>query len=564
LLPKNQLPDTGNIHLQDGLLSLPSLAGRALGWRSGIFSILWLLACLPLLITSLPAYAQNQCGTVSSIAFPVDRSTFQLAQDFGVPSPRHQGRYHTGEDWTAPRGSAYGQPVRAIADGRVTYSAATGWGRDGGVVIIEHTFPDGSTYYSQYGHMESNETYPFPERYTCVKGGGIIGAVGNARPAPHLHLEIRTNQPDLTGPGYTSEFPTLLGWRKPSQFILNWSAWMSPAHRWHVEGNDLVAPPLVFAQDYSFMVLEKNRLRGVTPTGGVLWRINLDKPAVGLSRQAESALVTFADGTMQVVAPGGTPGEQWATGLTLESPAIASGDTLFFHTPDNALVRLTADHQAVEWRLEGVPPVLSSYVAPNLLGLLTDSHEIWSVSHEGQVLDRAQLDESAGLSSTPNGELLVYSAGGLWAVDRVGTWSLVREDAPPGGASSAALLLLDGRLFLLTRCRDVACLNPAENTTALLFAYNPDGSPAWTVDVGDIGGQVTLSSLGNVLLLTSTDGHILALQAESGGLCNAVQIYGDRRSLAWHELGADGVLRIALGNQVMGLDWRTFLGGCAP
>ena len=39
------------------------------------------------------ASAQDQCGVVTSIAFPVDRSVFQLAQDFSSPSPRHQGRW---------------------------------------------------------------------------------------------------------------------------------------------------------------------------------------------------------------------------------------------------------------------------------------------------------------------------------------------------------------------------------------------------------------------------------------------------------------------------------------
>ncbi|MBC7810580.1 MAG: hypothetical protein H7175_05505, partial [Burkholderiales bacterium] len=81
--------------------------------------------------------AQEQCGFAQSIDFPIDTNLFRIAQDFGSPSPRHQGRYHTGEDWYGIRGESFGQPVRAIAAGRVTYSAVNGWGRDGGVVIIE-------------------------------------------------------------------------------------------------------------------------------------------------------------------------------------------------------------------------------------------------------------------------------------------------------------------------------------------------------------------------------------------------------------------------------------------
>lgn len=508
------------------------------------------------------AHAQDQCGSVTSIAFPVDRSIFQVAQDFGVPSPRHQGRYHTAEDYTAPRGSAYGQPVRVIADGRVTYSAPNGWGRDGGVVIVEHRFPDGSIYYSQYGHMESNEVYPFPERYTCVRGGDIIGAIGNARPAPHLHLEIRSNQPDVPGPGYTGEFPTLLGWQKPSQFILNWATWLSPAHLWHAEGNNLVAPLLFISADNSFLTLERNRLRGANPTGGILWRINLDRPAVGLSLYDSQPLVTYADGSMQRVAPDGTPGERWDTGVQLDKLVVSTPDTLIFHTPDNALVRFTADRQSVEWRLEDVPPIKRAYASSGLLGILTNSDELLSISYDGQLLDRAQLDEPAGFASLADGNLQVYSAGGLWSVDSTGTWALLKEDAPPGGDSSAALQAADGILFLLARCQEAACPTPTD-TTSILYAYRPDGSIAWSVDVGDIGGEASLSLPGGKLLLTSSDGHIMALQPDTGGLCNATQIYGDGHSLFWQQLGDDGVLRIVLGNQVIGLNWARFLGGCA-
>jgi murein DD-endopeptidase MepM/ murein hydrolase activator NlpD len=100
-----------------------------------------------LLAFAAPVSAQTQCGFATSVSFPVDPAQFQIAQDFGAPSPRHQGRYHTGEDWYGGRES-YGTYVRSIANGRVTFSSPNGWGRDGGVIIIEHSFPDGTTAYS--------------------------------------------------------------------------------------------------------------------------------------------------------------------------------------------------------------------------------------------------------------------------------------------------------------------------------------------------------------------------------------------------------------------------------
>src|SRR5690606_10682395 len=96
--------------------------------------------------------AQTDCGVVDGIGFPVDTSVFALTQDFAVASSRHEGRYHTGEDWYGGYGNSLGQAVRASARGRVTYSSVNGWGRDGGVVILEHTFPDGNVYHTVYGH----------------------------------------------------------------------------------------------------------------------------------------------------------------------------------------------------------------------------------------------------------------------------------------------------------------------------------------------------------------------------------------------------------------------------
>ncbi|HLV37098.1 MAG TPA: hypothetical protein VKY59_18390, partial [Spirillospora sp.] len=78
-----------------------------------------------------PVTAQ-QCGVVDNLSYPVDTSVFRLAQDFGAPSPRHQGRYHTGEDWFLGRRAenyGVGLPVYAAASGRVTFSSPIGWGR---------------------------------------------------------------------------------------------------------------------------------------------------------------------------------------------------------------------------------------------------------------------------------------------------------------------------------------------------------------------------------------------------------------------------------------------------
>ncbi len=512
----------------------------------------FLFILLPIMLFTTHTAAQDQCGLVSAVSFPVDRSVFQIAQDFGVPSPRHQGRYHTGEDYTAGRGGGLGQPVRAIANGRVTYSAPTGWGRDGGVVIIEHSFPDGSIAYSQYGHMMQSDSYPFPARYTCVKAGDVVGAVGNARPAPHLHFEIRTNQPDVPGPGYTADIPTALGWRVPSQFVVNWGTWLSPAHRWHVETpGRLLVPPLDIAGQ-GMLLLDATRLRFATPDGRVLWRISLDRPALGLTSADGLPLLIYPDGLMQFINTDGTLGERRELGFALDGTPMPAGDALLLHTPDNTLVALAADRETILWRLGDVPPLKAHFAAPTVIGLITTADEILTIAYDGALLDRAQLLGPASLSPAVGGGLLAYTQGGLWRVDATGTWALALETAPSPGETGAALDAGDGRIFTLHQLAD---------STALLSAYDLSGAVLWNAELADVSGAASLARYGDLLLLTTNRGSIIAARLD-GGLCSTTRIYGDGRSPIWHSLDADGTLRVMLGDQVLGLDWAEFLGAC--
>ena len=82
------------------------------------------------------------CGITESLIAPFDTARFKLVQGYTAPSPRHQGRYHTGEDWSIPGGEALGQPIIAAGRGKVRYSYPQGWGRDAGVVILEHRMAD--------------------------------------------------------------------------------------------------------------------------------------------------------------------------------------------------------------------------------------------------------------------------------------------------------------------------------------------------------------------------------------------------------------------------------------
>ena len=97
--------------------------------------IILLSVCL-LFVRFIPIQAQ-QCAVADRLSYPVDTAVFQLVQDFEAASPRHQGRYHTGEDWYAGRAENYGLglPVAAAANGRVTFSSPQGWSTSGSSAI---------------------------------------------------------------------------------------------------------------------------------------------------------------------------------------------------------------------------------------------------------------------------------------------------------------------------------------------------------------------------------------------------------------------------------------------
>lgn len=492
--------------------------------------------------------AQTQCGVARSVAFPVDPAQFRLVQDFGAPSYRHQGRYHVGEDWFGERES-YGTEVHAIADGRVTFSSPNGWGRDGGVVIIEHTFPDNTTAYSMYGHVTNATGVTFPAPFTCVRQGDVIAAVGEPRPAPHLHFEIRTDKPDIPGPGYTFNDPTLNGWRRPSKFVANWQAWFLAAHRWHADIADEAGPvaPPVELPDHSLLTLDANRVLRVSSDGRVLWRVILDQPAVGLVAQPSGAVIAFADGKMQAISIEGTLGESWQTGTPLAGAPLLAADRLIFPTQDQGLVAFTPDARAPLWHLSDVPPILRPASSASALGAMTTDNAMLTVSLAGEITNRALLREPGSLFAS-GGDLLAYTRGGLWRVAADGTWTLDFADAPPGGRNSA-VAESDMQLFLFN--------------DETLYAYDRAHNQQWVSPLPGVSGSVSLSVYDGIVLLTSTYGDIIAVQASSGGVCNATGIYGGSRSREWHSLGDDGILRVYVADQIIGLDWNRFLMACA-
>ncbi len=498
------------------------------------------------------AQAQTDCGIVSRIAFPIP-SSFRLVQDYAVSSVRHQGRFHTGEDWYGVRNATEGQPVTAIAEGRVTYSSVNGWGRDGGVVIIEHRLADGGVIYSLYGHMKEADGIVFPTRFGCVGIGEVIGAIADVRPAPHLHFEIRTQNPDTPGAGYIRENPNTMGYLRPSEFIINQQAYLSPSYAWHFALSDEHSLPAFSLNDNSLLLVDHSgALRRILPDGRVLWRTRLNTALVAISAFQGQSLLTFADGTMQFVdVETGTLGESWRVpNLSLLPTPIVTSDWLVFNKVGGGMVAIGTNRREVAWDNDDLPTLERAIVVNEgvnaLIAGITPSQEVVILSASGVQLAQTSLRRTAFLAESPEKDVLAYTWGGLWQIGIEGEWVLWQENTPkPEGRG--ALAQLNGAVFV--------------HDGELLTAYGRDKAVLWQTPLA-IGAPATLTPYGNTLLLISEDGLLATLNANDGRICNQLDVYNGTQALVWHTIGSDNVLRVALSSQVIALDWTRFKGTC--
>lgn len=530
------------------------------------YGMLLLFAFLSLSSGQMTTAQGTVCDVVDSINYPVDTNAFSLVQDYNVASPRHQGRFHTGEDWFGGPNASLGQPIRAIANGRVLTSSPNGWGRDGGVVIIEHTLPDETIIYSQYGHIQPTDAYPFPTQLSCIQAGEIIGAIGESRPAPHLHFEMRVLNTMGSGPGYTREDPDELGWQRPAQMIANIQLQLNRAYSWHTPLSiyEPSAPPLVL-NDNSLMVIDGERLRRITEDGRVLWRVSMQSTAAIAGYQGSPVLV-YADGAASVVDFEGVTGEGWQIAdfdpnipLSTDIPPFTlpvladDGETTetayVFHRVDDSLIALSPDFRSILWRTGDVPRFERAYVSPSLIALVAEGGQSLSLYDvQGQFINQVALRKGADMATSREGELIVYTQGGLWTVDERGNWDEFIEGVPPGGGAGAVAATDDGRIFL--------------TDGDSVYAYTRLGTLDWQATLPrPVRGQVSLDLYGGAVLVTSNHGDVIALR-ESGGICGFTGMYGDDYAAYWHSLGDDGVLRLRVGDQLVGLDWGQLTNGC--
>jgi murein DD-endopeptidase MepM/ murein hydrolase activator NlpD len=149
------------------------------------------------------------------------RFDFPLGSENGALSynaqPFTQNR-HLGDDLNGIGGenSDLGDPIYAIADGRVLLArdGGPGWGN---VIIVLHAYLENSErkyVQSYYGHVDKMLVRVGDD----VRRGQQIATVGTAgeRYLAHLHLEMREFSTPFIGPGYRAD---ATGWINPSEFI---------------------------------------------------------------------------------------------------------------------------------------------------------------------------------------------------------------------------------------------------------------------------------------------------------------------------------------------------------
>lgn len=160
---------------------------------------------------------------------PFDLAALPLATRFDFPLGTENGAFaynaqpftqnhHLGDDLNGIGGenSDLGDPIYAVADGKVLFAqeGGPGWGN---VVIVLHAISEnGRRRYLQsyYAHCDSILVRPGDE----VHRGQRIATVGTGggRYLAHLHFEMRDFPTPFIGPGYREN---TRGWINPSEFI---------------------------------------------------------------------------------------------------------------------------------------------------------------------------------------------------------------------------------------------------------------------------------------------------------------------------------------------------------
>lgn len=399
------------------------------------------------------------CGWADTLDFPLDPPDGAGAtggSDFGVYRERYE-KYHAGEDWGLSNRNNFGQPVYSIGHGQVTYAQPLGWGADKGVVIIRHTFPDGQSILSFYGHLDPPSVTLIEG--TCVRRGDIIGQIGRPRTPPHLHFEIRMHLPYATGGGYWPSDPARAGWLPPSPTVSQYRLQVSPGVQWMIPAASAASQPLGMLDINTFLMIEEGQLLAIDLfTGEQIWSAELSAYIKAAHLDPERRLLYVTDavaGIRGYALP--AAGEEipevleplWEQKLPSSGrmdlmPLPGSGvlvsykETMNAFSPQGDLLWRAPQENYIEtWALTDDALLFTTSDPGNPLGSANaDGLSIWEVNLSGQLV-------AAGRQAW------LYAADGLYRLDPEAQTARQVSDLPKGTArQSAALALADGGVLL--------------------------------------------------------------------------------------------------------------------
>ena len=477
------------------------------------------------------------------------------------------GGYHAGEDWRLDSRYSLGAPVYSIGHGVVTYAQPIGWGADKGTVIVRHSFADGSTILSFYGHLDPPSVVL--RAGDCVARGQEVGKIGKPRTPPHLHFEIRSHLPTAPGPGYWSVDPVLAGWKSPSQTIWNSRLVASPGVLWTRPYASYGTRGVGLLGRDTFVAIEDYQLIGIDVADGTLrWSQSaLDKvDSAMLDADGSTVYVANQFGELTALRPPGA-GSEFEPVWSIKLDRIGA-PTLLPLPGGGVMASLRQGCFGVSaagdllWETDGFRRLIDWTFIEGQLVFTTwgSGGDVWSVGEAGPVAWAVQV--SGRLVSAGN-RLTVYDSEGIFRLDpethRAELLCALPSAFPDLGDMVA---LPDGRLLVAhTDLRD-----------RRLIMLNADGSLRWERSYSNVSqGEPHLQVVnGRVYLLLQSradygrDLAVLSVDTSTAALTR-ILIGGTRNpqpTERWvSPMGAGRILINIGGGSMVALDLVTALAG---
>lgn len=488
---------------------------------------LWVLLVLVLFPTV--AFTQTQpapfCGVVDSFDYPID-NLVEGYDDFALYRPRFEGN-HVGIDIGFDR---WGAPVYAAAKGRVTLSDIEEWDTEKGVVVVEHTFPDGSIAYTLYGHMEETDDVKFPRVGQCVDQETVLGGIGwPSRGRPHLHYEIRDFMPDEGGPGYVTTNPLSEGWYHPIDFTHLWRIRLQPGFIESVTFNSVPALPPVRLDSGRYVLASGNVLEIVGEANGqVLGRLETDGVVSGLASLPGERVVAHTRNGQVFTLKDGRYTALWQV-EGIDEPFLTLGETLVFAMTGGGLEAYDPAG-ALLWSLPSVATTnrVTQFTTNGqqiALGVRQDSGGIlWRlIDTQGQVQYETSLQEQPIIAPAWDGSWIGLDGVQFKRFSNGENHTYGSIDIRPGRTAAATVDVLSNTYVYMG------------NFGNTLLAMSPTGEVLWQVEYPvEPDSLPPLMDTGNGCLLYTLgmDGILNVFDTSNGDLVNQVELYagGDRNS----------------------------------